>query len=151
MQPKLYFFAWVCNMGKILTLDQLQKTELVLANRCCLCQESEKTAHILLHYAKTRALRELLFSLFGVSWVIPFLVRDTLLSWRCSFISKERKSARKAGPLCLFWAIWKVRNDIVFRNEGLSLQKIQVFYCSSFLGKDQIVFCEWSFDPYGFH
>ena len=42
------------------------------------------------------------------------------------FKGKERR-VWKVGPLCLFWAIWKARNNIVFRNEGLSLQKIKSF------------------------
>ena len=37
--------------------------------------------HILLHCVKTRVLWELLFSIFGVVWVNPKTVGDTLLSW----------------------------------------------------------------------
>ena len=68
--------------------------------------------------------------------MMPSLIRDTLLGWRCSFISKERKRAWKASPLCLFWVIWKTGNDIVFRNEGVSIQKIKTFFCSSSFGGD---------------
>ena len=125
MQSKLCFFAWEATWRKILTLDKLQKRGLTLANRC-IFQESEETAdHILLHCRTTRGLWELLFSLFGVSLVLPSSVRDTLLSWRCSFATKERRRAWKVGPLCIFWVIWKTRNNIIFRNEELSLQKIK--------------------------
>ena len=62
VQPKLCFFAWEATWGKILTLDQLQRRGFALANRCFLCQEVEETAnHLLLPYAVTRVLWDLLF------------------------------------------------------------------------------------------
>ena len=45
----------------------------------------------LLHCPKSRVLWELLFSLFGVFWVMPALVRDTLLGWRSSFLAKDKE------------------------------------------------------------
>ena len=57
-----------------------------------MCLEEEETIdHLLLHCSKTRALWELLFTLFGVPWVLPSLVRETLLSWHGSFVGKKRK------------------------------------------------------------
>ena len=66
------FFAWEAVWGKILTLDQLKRRGFAFANRCFLCQEWEEIVdHLLLNCEKSRVLWELLFSLFGVSWVIP--------------------------------------------------------------------------------
>ena len=31
----------------------------------------------------------------------------------------------KAGPLCIFWTVWKARNGVVFRDEILSIQKLK--------------------------
>ena len=51
-----------------------------MANRCFLClSEAETVDHLLLHCVKTRALGNLLFSLFGVAWVLSGSVKDTLL------------------------------------------------------------------------
>ena len=33
------------------------------------------------------------FGLFGVAWVLPFLVRDILLGWHGSFMGKKHKQA----------------------------------------------------------
>ena len=68
-------------MGQALTLDIVQKRGWALANRCFMCLQNEETIdHLLFHCSKTRVLWELLFTLFGVSWVLPSLVRETLLS-----------------------------------------------------------------------
>ena len=67
---------------------------------------------------------ELLFSLFGVSWVEPFSVWDILLGWNRYFIAHDQKRVLKARPLCIFCAVWKERNDIVSRDEVLSIQKV---------------------------
>ena len=75
-----FFFAWEASWGKVLTLDQLKKRGWTLANRCFLCYaEEESIDHILIHCIKARVLWELLFALFGVIWVLPYLVKDTLL------------------------------------------------------------------------
>ena len=57
-----------------------------LANGCFLCHLEEETVDpILLHCVKTRILWQLLFALFGVSWALPFSVKETLLGWLGSF------------------------------------------------------------------
>ncbi|RVW15499.1 putative inactive ATP-dependent zinc metalloprotease FTSHI 1, chloroplastic [Vitis vinifera] len=69
--PKVAFFTWEASWGKILTLDQLQRRGYSLANRCFLClAEAETVDHLLLHCVMTRALWNLLFSLFGVERVL---------------------------------------------------------------------------------
>ncbi|RVW54677.1 putative ribonuclease H protein [Vitis vinifera] len=97
VQPKISFFAWEATWGKALTLDLVQKRGWALANRCFMCLEKEETInHLLLHCSRTRALWDLLFALFGVSWVLPFSVRDTLLCWNGFFMGKNRKKV--IGP-----------------------------------------------------
>ena len=40
-------------------------------------------------------------------------------------VIKKWRSVWKVGPLCIFWAVWKARHDIVFKNEVLSIQKLK--------------------------
>ena len=104
--PKMGFFAWEASWGKVLTLDQLKRRGRTLANRCFFyLADKESTNHILIHCTKTRVLWELLFALFGVTWVLPCSVRETLLGWYGSFVGKKRRKAWKLAPLCLFWAV----------------------------------------------
>ena len=129
---KVGFFAWEASWGKVLTQDQLKRRGWNLANRCPLCCDEEETInHILIHCSKAKVLWDLLFSLFGVNWVIPFSVRDTLLGWHAPLKDKKHSKVWRAAPLCLFWMVWKERNRIVFENEVLSLQRLKnSFICN---------------------
>ena len=95
MPPKVAFFTWKAFWGKVLALDQLQRRGNFLANRCVLCLSKVETVDHLLHYAKTRVLWNLLFSLFGVSWILSCLMEETLLRWHGSFVGKARKRLGK--------------------------------------------------------
>ena len=70
------------------------------------------------------------FTLFGVSWVFPSSVRETLLGWNGFLMGKRRKIVWRASPLCIFWKIWKTRNKITFEDEVLSIQRLKTsFIC----------------------
>ena len=103
-----------------------------MANRCFICLSEAKTIdHLLLHYAKTWVLWSLLFSLFGVSWILSCSMKETLLGWHGSFVGKARKNAWQVAPLCIFWTMWTERNLIAFDNEELSIQRLKnSFVCN---------------------
>ena len=51
-----------------------------LANRCFLCDEGEEIVdHLLIHCSKAIILWDLLLAIYGVSWVFPLSVKETLL------------------------------------------------------------------------
>ena len=126
MQPRVRFFGWEATWGKALTLDQLQKRGWALANGCYLCQRHEESIdHVLLHCEKARTLWALLFSMFGVQWVLPATVKEMLLGWNGTFVGKKRKGVWRASPLCLFWTVWKARNKVAFEEEELSIQRLK--------------------------
>ena len=116
----------------MLTLDLIKKRGRALANRCFLCGEEEETIdHLLIHCTKARLLWDLLLAIFGVPWVFPLSVRETLLSWRGTFVGKKRKKAWMAAPLSIFWSIWRERNYIAFENKDLSAQRMKAsFICN---------------------
>ena len=123
------FFSWEATWKNVLTLDRTQMRELSLANRCYLCLLEEETIdHILLHCVLARSLWNLLVSLFGVSWVLPYSVKEALLGWFGPCVGKERKKVWFLAPLCLFWIAWKERNNRVFENEGHLVQGCKSFF-----------------------
>ncbi|RVW34126.1 hypothetical protein CK203_084378 [Vitis vinifera] len=84
------FFAWEAVWGKISTIDMLMRRGWSMANRCNLCKENEETVnHILIHCDKTRDLWNLLFSSFGVVWVLPDSVRNLLLEWKTKGMGRK--------------------------------------------------------------
>ena len=116
VQHKIRFFAWEATWGKALTLDLIQKRGWALANKCFMCLEKEETIdHLLLHCTKTRVLWDLVFNLFGVSWVLP------------SWVGKKRKKVWRAAPLYIFW---KARNRLAFKDDVLSIQRLKYSFLS---------------------
>ena len=134
MPSKVGFFAWEASWGRVLTLDQLKRRGGALANRCFLCGEGEESVgHLLIHCSKARIMWELLLAIFRVSWVFSLSVKETLLSWNCSFVGKRRKKAWMAAPLCIFWTIWRERNRLVFEDENISVNRMKYTYLWSWV------------------
>ena len=78
--------------------------------------------------ALRRVLWDLLFSLFGVSWIFSASLKDFLLGWKGTFLAKDKRRVWDAGLLCIFWTIWKTKNGIVFRDEVLSMQRLKSLF-----------------------
>jgi hypothetical protein len=74
---KVAFFAWTVALGKILTLDNLIKKQVIVIDRCCMCKiNGESVDHLLLHCEVARALWNAIISRFSLSWVMPLRVVD---------------------------------------------------------------------------
>ena len=46
-----------------------------------------------------------------------------MVSWNDYVVGKKRKSVWRVGPSCLFWTIWKARNQVVFNEERFFVQR----------------------------
>jgi len=69
---KVVFFAWVAALGKIITLDNLIKRQVIVIDRCCMCKKSgESVDHLLFHCEVACVLWNAIFSHFNLSWVMP--------------------------------------------------------------------------------
>ena len=116
----------------MLTLDQLKRRGMTLANRCFMCEEEEETIdHLLIHCKFAKMLWDLLLSIVGISWVFSNTVLHTLIAWQGAAVGKKRKKIWLAAPLCLFWNLWRARNRLVFENETPSVQRIKANFVTN--------------------
>ena len=148
---KVCFFAWEATWGKVLTLDRLQIRGVQLPNCCFLCGcDEENVNHILLHCIVTRALWEIIFGLIDIKWVLPETVKETLISWRGSFVGKKRKKIWKSIPLCIFWTVWKERNRLAFKGGVVNIQRLKSSFVCNLWNWAKVHLGEESFSLIGF-
>ena len=64
-----HFFAWSAALGKILTIDNLQKWRVLIVNWHCMCKKDGGSInHLLLHCQMASELWSFVLCLFGVEW-----------------------------------------------------------------------------------
>jgi hypothetical protein len=103
--PRVAFFVWSTALGKILTLDNLRKRNIVLVNRCGMCKKEEESFdHLLLHCESAQFLWNTFFSRFGLAWVMPRGVVDLLHCWWSG--GRPRSAVVwKMVLLCIMWCL----------------------------------------------
>ena len=79
------------------------------------CCNGETVDHLLLHCGKAYQLWSLVFRSFGISWVLPRLVVDTLFGW-WDWLWKHSSSIWNLAPLCVMWCLWRERNWRTFED-----------------------------------
>jgi hypothetical protein len=126
--PRVAFFVWSAALGKILTLDNLRKRNIVLVNRCGMCKKEEESIdHLLLYCESAQFLWNAFFSRFGVAWVMSQGVVDLLHCWwsggrLCSAV------VWKMVLLCIMWCLWSERNERFFEDSERSLEDLLHFF-----------------------
>ena len=55
--------------------------------------KGKKQLTICCHCSKAKILWDMLLAIFGVTYVFPLTVKETLLSWHGSFVGKQCKKA----------------------------------------------------------
>ena len=104
---------WTATHGKILTLDNLHKREIIAVDWCCTCKQSgESVNHLLLHCKVAQALWRALFTIFYVIWVMQGRVADLLAYWKGQIDNRSIKEVWRIASLCLMWIIWRAECKI---------------------------------------
>lgn len=102
---------------KCLTLDNLQKRDITLCNRCAPCEEAEEISHSFLHCNSSQQIWHLFFAVAGIQWCMPNNTVEFLLSWHRLDLQKSSKEAWKSIPKVVWWVIWRERNARVFEDK----------------------------------
>jgi hypothetical protein len=103
-------------LGKILTIDNLRKRNLILINRCCLCKSDEENVnHLFLHCEIAHSLWYAMFNRFGLSWVMPSKVAGLFASWWSGGQSRS-VVVWMMVLLCIMWCLWLERNKRCFED-----------------------------------
>ena len=87
----------------------------MLTGALCVVIMGEMVDHLLLHCGKSHRLWSLVFRSFGISWVLPRSVVDTLFGW-WNWPGKYSSSIWNLAPLCLMWCLWRERNWRTFED-----------------------------------
>lgn len=131
---RLVFFAWQESWGKTLTLDQLERRRWTLADRCFLFLYSRGVNWpYLATCGKVRVLWQLLFSFFGISWVLPSSVRDFVrMMW--FLCRKEMKKKLGNNPFVLFFGQfeWREIDDLLKTRNSLTKGWKPWFFVTSY-------------------
>ena len=114
--PRVALFVWSAALGKILTVDNLSKKNMVLVNICGMCKKDEESIdYLLLHCESAQFLWDAFFSGFGLAWVMPRGVADLLHCWWSGGRSRSAM-VWKMIPLCIMWCLWSKRNGRFFED-----------------------------------
>jgi hypothetical protein len=109
--PWVAFFSWTAALGRILTEENLRRRRVIIVSWCCLCKmDGESVDHLLLHCAYANELWDLVFAMFGISWVMPARVRDLFDCWLGKMGKYPIHMIWRAVPHCLMWCLWRERN-----------------------------------------
>jgi hypothetical protein len=129
---RVSFFVWTAALGKILTVDNLRKRGVLVVGWCCMCKRNgESVDHLLLHCDVARELWSAIFSLFGVTWVMPETVLDMLVCWRGQMGNRSVLPVWRIAPLCVLWIVWRERNARCFEDSEKSMIELLNFMLHS--------------------
>ena len=123
---RVAFFSWIATLGRILTIDNLQKRWVLIIDWCCMCKSNgESVNHLLLHCPIAQELWNLIFTLFGTLWVMPRGVDDLFACWSGKMGNSESGAIWKVFSHCLMWCLWRERNSRTFSGEEQSIPALK--------------------------
>ena len=86
--------------------------------------------YFIVETGKAYWLWSLVFRSFGISWVLPRTVADTLFGW-WNWFGKHSSSIWNLVPLWLMWCIWRERNWRTFEGMKSSDDQLLAYFSGS--------------------
>jgi len=124
---KVACFTWLVARQAVLTQDNLMKRGRQLCSRCFFCErEIETTNHLFIHCRVTEKLWQVFFNLRGISWSMPRHTSEALTRWNREGNLSDHKERWKIVPVCIWWTIWRERNQRCFENKSIPFQSLKL-------------------------
>lgn len=121
--PRVTFFAWEACGECILTIDKLKSRGLFVPNWCYMYVKNEESCnHVLLWCSGAFGIWSLIYSLIGISWMMPVSIREELWAWECVHLNSR---LIKLIPLTIFWVLWKERNFRTFKSKKRYMYRLR--------------------------
>ncbi len=125
--PRVAFFTWLASLGKLLTADNLRRRNIILVSWCCMCKaDGESVDHLFLHCNLARELWTMVFSLFGMQWVMLRRVVDVLACWKGRLGRHKNRIIRDAIPHSVLWCLWRERNARTFEGSERNMLNLKI-------------------------
>ena len=123
---KVRCFSWLVARRAYLTHEKLQRRGFEIASWCSLCNETNETnSHLFLHCKVTAQLWAIFLSRTHTHWTMPEHTADLLSCWVRKGGSKSQKKWWNMIPSCIWWTIWRERNQRCMEDTAESVQKIK--------------------------
>lgn len=136
-------FQQKSDLGEILTTNSLQKRRLVVLDWSCMCKrDGENIDHLLFHCMVARKLCTMVFSWFGVPWVMPKVVVELLTSWKGKSSWFCNAENWRIIPHCLVWGVFDRK-----RMFGL-LRVLKTWFFFFFFDNSILIMGEGKFEPW---
>ena len=120
---------WTAASGNILTIDNLRKRQILILDWCCMCKRNgESVDHLLIHCPIAFDLWSMVFTLFGIHWVMPKTVVDLLACWQGKLGRHRNSAIWMTVPHCFIWCIWRERNNRNFEDLERSVADLKLFW-----------------------
>ena len=71
---------------------------------------------------------------------MPSKIDETLFSWEEAAVEATNRERWRIVPACIWWTIWRERNDRCFENRDNNLQEVKL--------KCLLLFCFWCTNVY---
>ncbi|CAI0440264.1 unnamed protein product, partial [Linum tenue] len=119
---KICFFTWLVYHNRVLSLDNLKRRGLYLANRCVLCKKDEESVqHLLVDCDFVRRIWILMYGRRSRTPSLNGAIAHVLANW----VSADGDGIEKWFDVCIlhsvWWAVWLERNQRTFEDKDTCL------------------------------
>ena len=108
---------WFMYRRVLLTKVNLSRKNWQGSTKCCFCDKAETVQHLFISCPMAQVIWRIVYMAFNI--IPPKNITNLFGNW-LSGVTKKDKSNIRVGVCALLWAIWHVRNDIIFNNSKVS-------------------------------